>query len=134
MKLQDFPLVMWAFTQIEADSAGSWARELIVEENIDPHWVVAFQAAENTLWRCGLDTVEEIPELRERGEYCSQGPDDRTKTYTLMREVIALPVDNDNEIVCRWLGIGEVQCWVTQHLLYSFFDGELRDKFREKRK
>jgi hypothetical protein len=125
MKLKEFPLVMRAFREIELDSGGFLARALNPEVEVPEYWEVPFRAAEEVFIRCGGRWVVDVSELFGKEEYNHNTP---------LWQVVAIPVNEDDKVVYRALGIGRLDGWVTSHLLGQFFDGELAGKFTTERK
>lgn len=125
MKLKQFPLIMRAFHAIELDNGGTRARALIPEADIPDHWEVPFQVVERVFQQLGDHNVSMVHRLLTENTW-----EPSTKAW----EVVALPVNEDDTIVMNQFGIHKTDQWLTNHLLYQFFDGELAGKFTTERR
>ncbi len=125
MKLKDFPLVLRAFKEIEFDNGGNRARNLKPEVDVPDEWLVPFDAAEGLFTIIEGMTVKDVPALEGKEEY---EPD------TPLWQVLTLPANDDDLIVSRHLLVNPIFAWITQKVLYEFFDGELSGVFTEKRR
>lgn len=121
MKLRDYPLIFRAFKEINLNS--SYRPGMYVDGNADvpERWLIPFAACEDTFRKCTDRTVSSVPTLETR-------VDDYNGDLPLW-QVIALPVDEDDLIVMRFILCSPEAAWLTQHVLHEFFDGELSGVF-----
>lgn len=133
MTLNDFPLIARAFKEIEFDSGGVMSRTLNLDTDIPQHWEHAFQVVEKIFAKLGEGTFGSLyAPLQEALK--AEVLDDVYEAKTPLWEIVALPINDAHVVLMDGLGINKTDQWLTNHLLYQFFDGELAGVFTNKRR
>ena len=131
--LKDYPRVMNAFHSIELDNGGTRARWLNPDIPIPEHWETPFQLVEAVFNHIGDAKMSDLPDILQK-QIREEVVDDVYDPTTPVWEIIALPVNDAHVVVMDGLGINKTDQWLTNHLLYQFFDGELAGVFVTKRR
>lgn len=127
--LKQFPLVAAGFHHIMMDQPRARTEQSIrMDATVEEHWHAKFVFAEAGLTRLFGRTIGEVmPLLRELPGY-----EDIRQTDSAL-EFVYLPVDDSDSWLLDAAGCRVMEYASIKEVFESFFEGELRDVFEERK-